>query len=56
MAKDKNQKLVPIKITANVAWRSKVLKKDSIVEVSEEDAALLIEEKHAMPAPAKAAA
>jgi len=43
-------KLVPIKITANVSWKSKILKKDSVVEVSEEDALILIEEQYATPA------
>jgi len=53
MAKDKT-KLVAVKITGNVAWKSKILKKDSVHEVSEDDALILIEGGHAVEAPAPA--
>ncbi len=46
MAKEKI-KLVPVKITSNVSWKNKILTKGSLHEVSEEDALILIEGKHA---------
>jgi hypothetical protein len=49
---EKKVKFVSVKITANVAWKSNILKKDSVHEVSEDDALLLIEGKHAVEAPA----
>ena len=43
----KEIKLVSVKITGNVSWKNKILTKGSVQKVSEEDALILIEGKHA---------
>jgi hypothetical protein len=41
-------KLIAIKLLANVAWKGRILKKDSVEKVTEEDALILIETKQAV--------
>jgi len=49
-------KLTKVKITAAVAWKGKILPKDSIQEVSEADAQILTDNNHAVEFTGKNAA
>jgi hypothetical protein len=46
MAKQ-NQKLVAVKIARNVAFKNKIMQKDSVHQLPEEDATVLIDGDHA---------